>query len=234
MSVLSDICFICRSKKYENGSCWWYGGKYMMWNFTAVVPGKSLNWQQFVECKAYRSARTSVFFESANQCPRKMSELNIQFISIQFNSSFINKSFINKFLLGCDLRTFKLRCLKGCFYGAHERFAKNANVKKLHSHFRLQKFAKPARGFRSVINCSWESFLVCREFPKSLKFFANISRILGRDLLVICSRKCQKSFVIYMCMTYSRRAWCSQNLCETPSRFRQFGECLAKATKFVW
>ena len=105
--------------------------------------------------------------------------------------------------------------LKGCFHGARKRFAKDANVENLHSHFRLQKFAKHARGFGSVTNCSWESFLVRREFQTSLKFFANVSSIPGRDLLV----------------TYSRSAWCSQTLCETPSRFHQFGECFAHVSR---
>ena len=49
-----------------------------------------------------------------------------------------------------------------------------------HSYFRLQKFAKHARGFGSIINCLRESYLVRREFQKSLKFLKNDSSIFGR------------------------------------------------------
>ena len=60
----------------------------------------------------------------------------------------------------------------------------------------LQKIAKPSRMFGSVVNCSRASFLVRREFQNFLKFLANVSRIPGRVLLVICSQTCLQNFVI--------------------------------------
>ena len=87
--------------------------------------------------------------------------------------------------------------LKCGFPGARERFAKEANVKKngndQQSYFMLQKIGKPSLGFGSVVNCSRASFLVRR---KKKKFLANVSRIPGRVLLVICSQTCLQSFVI--------------------------------------
>ena len=74
-----------------------------------------------------------------------------------------------------------------CFHGARKRFAKDANVEKLHSYFSLQKFAKHTRGFGSVVICSREWF--GGKFKKSLKFLANVSRIPGRDLLSKMSKK---------------------------------------------
>ena len=56
----------------------------------------------------------------------------------------------------------------------HEGCECRENGKVQHSYFRLQKFAKHVQGF---VNCSRESFLVRREFQKSLKFLANVSSI---------------------------------------------------------
>ena len=133
----------------------------------------------------------------------------------------IRKSF------ACPVKTH----LQGCFHGAREWFAKGANVEKLHSHLRLQKFAKHARGFGSVANCSRESLLVRREFQKSLSFCERFPRPgpwFARDLFSKCLKKI---FVIIMRTTYSRRMWCSQNLPEAPGRFRQFGECFAHVSR---
>ena len=86
--------------------------------------------------------------------------------------------------------------LKCGFHGARERCECRKNCKVQKSYFMLQKIAKPLRGFWSVVNCSRASFLVRWDFQKISKFLANVSRIPGRVLLVICSQACLKSFVI--------------------------------------
>ena len=72
---------------------------------------------------------------------------------------------------------------------------KGVNVEELHSYFSLQKFAKHAQGFGSVVNFSLQLFYSSAEIFD--KFEISCERIPGHDLLAICSRKCLKSFVIY-------------------------------------
>ena len=120
--------------------------------------------------------------------------------------------------MSSSLLMFSVKC---GFHGARERLRRmrmSKNGKVQQSYFMLQKIAKPSRGFGSVVNCSRASFLVRREFQKVLTFLANVSRIPGRVLLVICSQTCLKSFVILMRRTYSRRARCSQNLRKSPNQ----------------
>ena len=65
-----------------------------------------------------------------------------------------------------------------------------------------------------------------------LKFLANVSRIPGHVLLVICSQTCLKSFVI-CAGPHSRRARCRKIIVNPQTRSRQFAECLAQAAKFA-
>ena len=106
------------------------------------------------------------------------------------------------------------------------------NCKVQQSYFMLQKIAKPSRGFGSVVNSSRASFLVRREFQKILKFLANVSRIPGRVLLVICSQTCLKSFVICAGPTQDMRD-VRKIFVNPQTRSRQFAECLAQAAKFA-
>ena len=100
--------------------------------------------------------------------------------------------------------------------------SKNGKVQQ--SYFMLQKIAKPSRGFGSVVNyCSRASFLVRREFQKVLKFLANVSRIPGRVLLVICSQTCH-----FLCAGPTQDVRDVRKIFVNPqTRSRQFAECLA-------
>ena len=120
--------------------------------------------------------------------------------------------------------------VKGCFHGTRERFAKAANVENLNSHFRLQKFAKHARGFRMrpqlLAGVVFSSLGIFLKFEKFCEHFPHPGPWFACDLFSKKSKKLR-----HMCTIYSRRAWCLQNLCETPSRFRQFGECFAHVSR---
>ena len=69
------------------------------------------------------------------------------------------------------------RCVFTGTWTIHEGCECRKNGKVQHSYFRLQKFAKLVQGQQGFVNCSRESFLVRREFKKSLKFLANVSSI---------------------------------------------------------
>ena len=67
---------------------------------------------------------------------------------------------------------------------------------------------------------------------KKKKNLANVSRIPGRVLLVICSQTCLKSFVICAGPTQDMRD-VRKIFVNPQTRSRQFAECLAQAAKFA-
>ena len=83
----------------------------------------------------------------------------------------------------------------------------------------------------SIVLGSFFFFFFFLYFGGHSKRVWHFLRTFSASRAVICSRKCLKSFIIIMRTTYSRRAWCSQNLRETPNRFRQFGECFAHVSR---
>ena len=123
------------------------------------------------------------------------------------------------------------KLVKACFHGARKRFAKVANVEKLHSHFRLQKFAKYARWFGNVAimltgvdfnspgisKKFWNYF--AKRFPHPRPWFA-------------CdwSSKMYAHNIVTTCMMFAKSLW---NPKQIPSVWRMFRACLAKAAKFV-